>query len=188
MNLLPLLGLLIGLHAGCTFAELWIFNVENADAENYGVNAFLPTGGSDSTHPYNRAINFLRPLDENGNIIGLQGPPNEGLFSFMEWAFKTPVCGASGLTSLVLGYSTFSYSVIDLIPSDGWAGWIKLAIYLIGTFVTLATLGQVFSFVMRSGVMQSPAMLLLLGVVGGILAIGTVLTSGGLVDCSLISY
>ena len=188
MGFMPLLTLLITLHAAMVLGNLFIYNLQHPDQADYGVNAFLPTGGADPSHPYNRAFTFLRPLDANGNLVGVASPPSGGLFPYLLWAVKVPVCGMSGLTGAIVGYSTFSYDVIDIIPDDGWGGWLKTFIHLIGTLITLTLLVQVFGMLSKMGIVQSPKMLIALGIAGGTLLGGAFLVAGGIVACGQLAY
>ena len=187
MNFMPLLILAVALNAGATFADIWLMNLTNPDNPQYGASAFLPTGPTgvddDDLHPYNRAVNFLLPMNEDGQLTGIQGPPDTGIIDFISWALKAPICYTSGAISVIVGYATFSYSVVDIIPSDGWAGWVKTLIYLIGSLVTLAALVQVVGFVVSSGILQSQSMLIALGVIGSVGAAANFLVGVGVVGC-----
>lgn len=187
MNFIPLLLITVALHAGATFTDLWLANLTNPDTPQYGNAAFLPTGGADSSHPYNRAVNFLMSRDDNGNITTISGPDNTGFFSFLQWAVKTPVCGTVSVISLLLGYATFSYDSVDILPNEGWGFWIKSLIYLIGAGMTISVIFIILDFVVKSGILQSTPMMIALAVVGGFAVAFTGLTAGGLVDCAQTS-
>ena len=187
MNFLPLLLLALALNIGAGFADLWVHNLNKPDDPDYGgLLAFMPTGGGDSDHAYSKAVSFFRPLDSGEEVVKattISGPDSEGLFALVRWGLSVPACYTTTGISILLGYLTFSYKSIDIIPNEGFANWIKTAIYVVGALITTALMLQVILFVIQTGVFQSPAMMIGLGVLTGATVIFGALTSSGAVQC-----
>ena len=178
MGIMGLLAVLVLINVAVMGVQIVLVNL-NTTIPYYGGEAgFLPQGGTaDDPHAYDKVARFLR----NGPA---GDPPDAGEgFGIIRYGLNRCLCFAGSISGMMLTLTTFNHALLELLPTEGWGLWIKLAINAVGAFMAGVVLDRIFRMVLRSGVLSNPYMLaFLLG--SSVISIGGLLLSGtGVIQC-----
>lgn len=171
-----LLILTLGIHICLVLATIYLTNL--GETPYYGGSAgFLPSTG-DSAHPYDRFSAWLA-----GGGDQLNDPGDQGGIAILQWIVRKPLCMSVSFVRWLIILTTFSYEVIQLIPTGGFGGWFKILIHLVGVFLTGLLAQAGVRFAIQAGVFSN---IYMMGMVLGISTVGivsTALNAGGVFSC-----
>lgn len=175
-GVLKLLILTVFIHVALTGGNIYVMNM--GETPYYGgPTGFLP-GSSDSAHPYDAFSSWL-----SGGGDRLNDPGDQGGIAILQWIVRKPLCGMVNLVRVMITLTIFHYDVIQLIPTAGFGGWVKILVHLLGALLTAGLMSALVAFAVRAGVFSN---IYILGLVLGVAALGivaTLLNAGGVFGC-----
>lgn len=175
-GILKLLVLTLVIHVALTGATIYLANA--GDTPYYGGSTgFLP-GTGDDQHPYDQFSGWL-----SGGGSRLNEPAQEGGIGILRWIVDTPMCGMVFIVRGLITLTIFHYDVVQLIPTDGFGGWFKILLHLLGALLTGALMSTMVAFAIRAGVFSN---VYLMGIILGIAVVGiaaSALNAGGVFSC-----
>ena len=178
MRIMGLMALLVLVNIGIMGVQIVLVNL-NTTIPYYGGDAgFLPQGGTDADpHAYDKVARFLR------NGPG-GDPPDAGEgFGIIRYGLNRCLCFAGSLSGMLLSMTTFNHSLLELLPTEGWGLWVKLAIHALGAFLAGVVLSRIFEMVLRSGILSNPYMLAFILGTSVISISGLLLSGTGVIQC-----
>ena len=180
MKLVYLLALFGVIHlAGGGIGSNIITNlVSQTGAPTYGGSrGFLP--GDDS--PYSAFGKYLYGDGEPGRQ--LPGADQSGIAGLMQYGVFRGACMMSeGVTFLII-LATFSYPVIDIIPTEGFGLWIRLVIHILGVLGLLVVGVQLLEWAIRAGVFSNVYLLIAIGIVSSAGLLSNIVVKTGGFQC-----
>ena len=178
MRVMGLLIVLVFINVAFVITAIVLTNLNTTIPYYGGDSAFLPQGGTDDDpHAYDKVARFLR----NGPA---GDPPDAGEgFGIVRYGLTRCLCFIGMMTGMVLSMATFNHAVLELMPTEGWGLWVKLAINAGGAVMAGMVLSRGLEMLLRSGILSNPYMLaFILG--GSVLSISGLLISGtGIIQC-----
>lgn len=178
MQIMGLLALLVLLNVAFIGTQIVLTNLGTKIPYYGGDAGFLPQGGTDrDPHAYDRVARFLRNGPEGDPPAASEG------FGIIKYGMTRCLCFAGSMTGMLLSLTTFNHAMLELMPTEGWGLWVKLAINGLGAFMAGVVLMRVLDIVMRSGILSNPYMLaFILGT--SILSVsGLILSGTGVIPC-----
>ena len=167
------------LHIALMGSTIFLQNWGTGATPFYGGNTgFLPATG-DSAHPYDKFSAWLA-----GGGTRLNDPGDQGGIGILQWIVRKPLCGMVGVVKSLISLTTLhAYDVIQLIPTEGFGGWFKILVHMIGALLSAALMSVLVAFAIRTGVFSN---VYTMGLVLGVAALGvvsTLLNAGGVFSC-----
>ena len=89
--------------------------------------------------------------------------PNIGVYGLFTWMMRWPVCTIATVVNALISMGYFNYGVVEAIPDEGFANWIKVGIQAIGGIFTIVAAARLFQMLLRSGLLTNVYFMIGLG-------------------------
>ena len=173
-----LLSVVIIVHVALFGATIIITNMLSSTPYYGGSAGFLPsTSGGNGA--YDQFSGWLSGADRPG----LDAPEQKGGIVILQWIVRGPLCGTVAIVRFMLSALILKYGIIDLIPSMGFGLWFKTVIHLVATLMHVAFISMLVRFAIQAGIFSNVYVMAVIGLVGAIGSVATLLNAGGAFSC-----
>ena len=177
MKLVYLIALLGSIHllAGGVGTVIMSNLVSQTGIATYGGSrGFLP----DDDSPYSA---FGRYLYGDGEPERRE--PGEGPIGLLRYGVIEGTCLASSAVTFVIILATFSYPAIDIIPTEGFGLWVRVAIHVMALFGFVVALVRLLEMAIQMGVFSNVYLLIALGLISSAGLISNIVANVANIGC-----
>lgn len=165
------------LHISLMGATIYLQNWGDATPFYGGATGSLPSTG-DGNHPYDWFSAWL-----SGGGTRLDDPGDQGGIQILGWIISGPLCGMVVIVKALLSLTILHYDVVQLISTDGFGGWFKILIHMVGAYLSISLMSRLVAFAIRAGVFSNVYIMGAIGLVSVLGIAATALNVGGIFSC-----